>query len=479
MIGRDGNDTLVGDSGNDILLGGRGSDIVDGGAGRDRAAYWNADGAVRADLLDSSINTGEAQGDVFTDIEDLQGGDFDDDLRGDNADNRLWGGDGQDRINGRGGIDSLYGGDGDDILLGGSGPDVIDGGAGRDRAAYWTAPDKILADLLYPDLGTGDAAGDSFINVEDLQGTNFNDNLRGTDAANSIWGVDGADLIYGRGGDDALYGQDGEDVLLGGTGADTLDGGAGNDRAAYWRASSDVRVDLFSPNNSTGEAAGDVFISIEDLQGTNFNDDLRGDNDENRLWGGKGNDTLHGRGGSDAIYGQDGDDILLPGAGADIVDGGAGTDRVAYWTSGNGIVASLANPALNTGDAAGDSFVSIEDLQGTNHNDLLTGDAGANRLFGGKGNDTLDGGAGNDTLNGGNGMDNFIFGAGDDWIEGFEGGTDLLVFDLAAADSLGAQGILDLAAASNGGTLFSFGNDSLFLDGVAPDGLSLNDISVI
>ena len=61
-----------------------------------------------------------------------------------------------------------------------------------------------------------------------------------------------------------------------------------------------------------------------------------------------------------------------------------------------GVTASLTNPAINTGDAAGDTYISIEGLIGSNAPDALIGDAGNNFLRGQGGADILDGGAGGD-----------------------------------------------------------------------------------
>ncbi len=115
-----------------------------------------------------------------------------------------------------------------------------------------------------------------------------------------------------------------------------------------------------------GEAAGDTFFLIEVLAGSSFNDTLGGDNLVNTLYGNSGNDALDGRGSLDYLFGGDGNDTLVGGAGGDYHDGGTGTrDLASYWTAATGLRAVLLAPAGNTGDAAGDSYVGIEDLGGT------------------------------------------------------------------------------------------------------------------
>jgi serralysin len=132
--------------------------------------------------------------------------------------------------------------------------------------------------------------------------------------------------------------------------------------------------------------------------------------------GGAGNDTL---------IGNDADNVLTGGPGADLLDGGAGLDTASYRTAAAGVVASLANPANNTGDALGDSYVSIENLEGGDFDDTLVGDAGDNVISGGGGNDTLAGGDGDDRLFGGDGNDTLYGGAGNDRLSG-NGGADVL-----------------------------------------------------
>ena len=130
---------------------------------------------------------------------------------------------------------------------------------------------------------------------------------------------------------------------------------------------------------NTGDAAGDTYISIEGFSGTNFNDILIGDINNN---------TLAGL------------------AGADVLDGGGGFDFASYDTGGlTAVRASLTNPAINIGDAIGDTYTSIEGLIGTAFNDILIGDGNNNVLRGQGGNDTLEGLNGNDTIDGGSGID--------------------------------------------------------------------------
>ena len=193
-----------------------------------------------------------------------------------------------------------------------AGGDVLNGGGGIDTASYAGAASGVLADLDNATANTGEAAGDSYINVENIIGTGHDDTLRGNADANAITGDDG---------DDGLFGRAGDDWLNGGSGGDTLHGSGGTDTASYAGAASGVIADLDNAAANTGDAAGDSYVSIENLEGTSSDDGLRGTAGANRIDGGAGDDGLFGRGG---------DDILAGGTGNDNLNGAGGNDTFVF-----------------------------------------------------------------------------------------------------------------------------------------------------
>ncbi|MEP3889644.1 MAG: calcium-binding protein [Hellea sp.] len=492
LYGNNGDDTIFGGAGNDWLYGGNNDDHLDGGADDDKL-YGGGGNNV--------IYGGDGDDDIFGqgDSNQLYGGDGDDYVSGGigsdimyggNGVDTLWSGNGNDTVYGEAGDDSLRGGNDDDILFGGigddslrgengndtlfggAGYDSLDGGVGIDIADY----SQSLVFMFYDYTGAigarGDVVLDTLISIEAIRGTGFDDRLYGDDAVSTFYGGDGDDLLVGRGGDD---------ILSGGAGNDTLDGGDGIDMAVYSLAASYIVYDFLGVVAAQGEITNDTLISIEAIRGTAFNDRLLGGNDASIFYGGEGADRLFGRNGDDELYGEGGDDIILGGrdndivdggggndqlrgnegddtllggdgndilaggAGADAMDGGAGIDRVEYTYGTNaGVTASLGDASINTGDAAGDTYVNIENLYGTSFVDTLYGDAGNNRidgrlgddaLFGGEGNDYLLGGAGNDVLNGEGGNDLLLGQAGTD-IYQFDAahGTDRIVVFVQGED---------------------------------------------
>jgi Ca2+-binding RTX toxin-like protein len=299
--------------------------------------------------------------------------------------------------------------------------------------------------------------------------TSKDDWWHGFDTSEVISGLDGNDILYGEGGNDTLIGGVGDDDLSGGAGADRLVGGKGYDRASYSR-SSGVTATLDGSRLATGEAIGDSYSSIESLVGSDTGRDILGGNQA-------GND-LFGLGGDDRLYGNGGDDFLAGGKGADSLNGGDGEDRVSYYDGGK-VKVSLIDPSINTGEAKGDRYSSIENLTGSGlGSDDLTGNNRANSIKAHGGNDKINGldgddilwgGTGTDALFGGRGADELIGGTGADTLDGGSGRDLVNYFDSKGGATVSLSKAFTNAGSAKGDTLISIerlsgsdtGNDKL------------------
>lgn len=427
--GSNGADDMTGTPGDDVFEGSAGADTIRGGAGNDLVNYAHSATAVEVRLHEGVARGGDAEGDQFPgrqtveyvdaegavqrasvpDVEALMGSLHDDVLAGAQGPDTLLGIDGDDRLDGR---------EGDDVLAGGPGADVLIGGSGNDTASYeFDDPSLggVQVDLNSGEAHWGAAQGDTFPKRQTIEYVDADgnlqqaeapdiENLRGSQSYDELKGSHGPNRLEGLDGPDALFGRAGNDVLLGGAGQDTLFGGAGDDR----------------------------------------------------LDGGEEDDELTGDSGIDELDGGTGDDLLAGGPGADVLRGGAGSDTAYYRYSDAGVEVRLADAVASGGDAEGDTFPArqtieyvdadgnlqqaevpdIENLRGSEHDDILIGDPGVNELNGGGGNDVMDGGEGNDRLLGDDsfmvyfgsstsGDDRLNGGPGDDWLEGGGGADEL------------------------------------------------------
>ncbi|MEQ1717317.1 MAG: calcium-binding protein, partial [Hyphomicrobium sp.] len=286
--------------------------------------------------------------------------------------------------------------------------------------------------------GTG-AGGDVLVSIENAQGTDFADTLSGSAVDN---------FLIGRGGGDKLFGRAGNDQLQGGGGADWLDGGEGSDWAMYDDSETRVTINLLTNVHALG-AAGDKLFSIENVQGSAFNDSITGNTVDNLLLGGAGDDGLFGGLGNDQLRG---------GLGKDTLDGGAGNSDWALYRDGatQGITLFLADNTANARGAFGDRLFNIENVQGTEFADLIHGNAAANVLAGNGGDDVLYGEGGGDNLSGGLGGDQIHGGGGDDVLFGGAGNDHL--FDEEAANAADSDTFLPGAGAD---TVTGDGNDTV------------------
>jgi Ca2+-binding RTX toxin-like protein len=267
-----GDDVLFGGSGDDLLIGGEGADAMTGNDGTDTIGYESSHQGVDVNLATGETSGGDAPGDTWVGVENLEGSPFDDTLTGDASPN------------------SLSGLAGNDDLTGGGGPDSLDGGLDTDLTDYRTSPAAVTVDLSTGATGGGDAEGDTFTSIEGAVGSPF---------------------------DDSLLGDSGDNLFIGMVGADTIVGGGGEDTADYVLSPDGVSINLNDGTFSGGDAAGDQLSAIQDLVGSLLGDTLIGDNGPN---------VLTGLGGDDTLKGKNGADTLLGGAGNDTFDGGGGTD---------------------------------------------------------------------------------------------------------------------------------------------------------
>lgn len=278
---------------------------------------------------------------------------------------------------------------------------------------------------------------------------------------NVLDGVQIHSILHGRGGNDILTGGDANDVLFGGPGADTMDGGNGMDAIGYTASRAAVLIDLANHVASGGHATGDVFSNIEAVNGSAFADTLRGDAASN--W-------LRGLGSDDQLVGRGGFDFFVGGSGGDTMRGGPGHDAAVYRGSDAAVSVDLKAGTASGGDAAGDTFFSIENLTGSSNDDTLSGNVADNRLVGEKGDDVLRGRGGDDHLVGGPGADWMIGGAGaDQFIFAAGHGADTIADFNPSLDTLGlgayhfatVQDVLALAVQDGANAVIDFGGDAV------------------
>ena len=347
-------------------------------------------------------------------------------MYGDAGDDTMFGAGGNDTLAGGGDNDSIYGGGGDDNLFGDSGSDTLVGESGVDHLYGGSG-----RDFLWSGHGS---------NLFPING-----------AANAIFDKGG--FLSGGSGDDDLN----VEVFL--DGALSLDGGFDTDWVIFrsantWQNGIPTSIpsnvlDLESGIGATALGGSLTVARVENIAGGDYRDEFYGDDSANILRGDGNNDVLEGRGGADTL------------------DGGSGHDVAQYTSASSRVEVDLslttqsmtivrAGRTISNGDAAGDVLQSIEEVRGSNYDDVLRGRTGnfAETLSGDAGNDTLEGRAGGDTLKGSTGFDFASY-------ESSSGGVNVMLARLGMSSSAQFNDAAGDTLVDIEGLIGSFFNDTL------------------
>ena len=305
---------------------------------------------------------------------------------------------------------------------------AVNGGAGNDTITYTGQAPATLHGGDGDDAITDDAGA-----AVQVYGDDGNDTLREggfveAEASASLYGGAGNDTFSTGDPDYATY-------ISGGDGTDTLDlkdseqgpagptlnlngqGPAGGTGGIGSLSLDGTLEDVYDPTGQyggeiIGNAAGNVIDAPE----------------ASAVMGMGGNDTIT-LGYGQTVNGGDGNDTLVAGPDSqnDTVSGGAGTDLVDYTAATAGQTVYLDGSHPSTGDITFDG--TVEQVYGSNYNDVIYGTSGNNALFGDGGNDVLVADGGTDYLNGGTGNDTVYADDGGRSVVDGGAGTDTAYID--------------------------------------------------
>jgi Ca2+-binding RTX toxin-like protein len=423
IFGLGGNDTISGDFGNDTIAGGSGADTLDGGSDSDtlfsaeQSPSWSFP-YYGSPYTPPVLDTGSE-------------------------------------------VDTVNGGSGDDTIFAGYG-DNADGGDGFDRLyiSFQGASSGVAFDANLGSQMVGGGTITGFESVDWIEGSNYDDTITLQSGFGYVFNV-----AFGMGGADTLIAGYYTSVLDGGDGNDIVDGrnsqylqsvigGAGDD-VLYTNPNTFAVADggdgddtIYSHGTTYGGAGNDTII----LSFSYYTGQTHGDDGDDTITGSYGSDQIFGDAGNDTIDGGDYGDTLTGGTGADVLTGGNGNDRFVYnagdgddritdiaagdlvevhgyvafqsmtqvgsdvvvvFDSGNQITFSNSDVAT-----VSDALVLIDapPPQGTEGDDVLTGQATNEYIDGLGGNDIINGRGGDDILAGGSGADSVDGGTGNDTL---------------------------------------------------------------
>lgn len=372
-----GTDSVFAGAGNDNVSSSEGFDYLDGGDGVDRVSFLGLNEGYTIDLANETAvlrsNPG-AGTETIIGFENVLGTAFADIIFGSSDTNNL---------NGAGGNDIILLSSSTTGFPNPGNGDQVFGGSGDDTIGF------ALAGVGQSNLGSGhhfdgDSGTDRF--VFETFGSNYQvDFVNGTfvqlSTGNQIATLQSIEAVTAGGGNDM--------IIMSSTGGLSINGANGTDTVSYAFAQAGVTVRLGLLSGQITGQSQDTLFNIENVVGTQFADIIVGDSSNNTIEGGLGKDNL---------------------------DGGLGIDTVSYAGSTLGVIVDLTLQG-STQDTQGgglDLLDNFENIRGSNFDDIFTGDAGTNEIYGRDGDDTYVYGQ---TTTGPGNIDYFEGGAGSDTID--------------------------------------------------------------
>ncbi|WP_198402482.1 calcium-binding protein [Rhodobacter sp. CZR27] len=418
-IGNHRDNHLTGNRGDNTLNGWFGADTMTGGDGDDVYIVDDAGDVVvetNPSASDIDLVASEISHTLGENLENLRLlGSANIDGTGNGLDNVIFASAGNNRIDGMGGIDTAS-----------YASASLMGLAGRGSLSSRTTVSSVSTLGVTVDLnitGVQDTQGSGFdvlAGIENLTGSGFCDELTGNAGNNVLDGGGGADLLTGGDGDDTFV-VDGADVVVE---QDEDDGGLDTVQSSVsYRLAANVEYLVL-----TGSALSGIGNNLDNrITGNSSGNVLDGRAGADKMAGGGGNDTYVADNLGDEITDTSGTDLVMTyvnqtlgssvenlrlmgtnalngtgnasnniiwvNIGDNVVDGGAGTgDTISYeYGATAGVTVDLGRSGSRqaTGGSGSDLITGFENLTGSRHDDLLSGDGARNTLDGLSGIDTV------------------------------------------------------------------------------------------